>query len=82
MKIVLAGSMEVLSGDATDIVGAMRARAFGVDHLSLGDYIDWIVLQTKERVGVNLVVDGRTSPERATSLLEALVAHGLAERVD
>ena len=82
MKVVLAGSSDVLEGEPADIVRAMQARAFGVDDLSLGEYIDWIVVQTRERVGVNLVVDGRTSPERTASLLEALVAHGLAERVD
>jgi hypothetical protein len=82
MKVVLAGSSDVLAGEAADIVRAMQARAFGVDHLPLSDYITWVVEQTKARMGVTLVVEGRTASERAHSLLLQLLAHGLASRAD
>lgn len=81
MKVVLVGSSDVLEGDPADIVRAMQARAFGVDHLALSDYITWVIEQTKMRLGVNLVVEGKTASERAGSLLRALLAHHLAEHV-
>jgi len=82
MKMVLVGSSDVLSGDAAEIVRAMQSRAFGVDHLSLSDYIDWVVAQTKARLRVDLDLDGATGADRAHALLTALVAHGLAELRD
>ena len=82
MKVVLAGSSDVLSGEAADIVRAMQSRAFGVDHLALSDYITWVIEQTKARMGVTLVVEGSTASERAQSLLLQLLAHGLAARAD
>lgn len=59
----------------------MQSRAFGVDHLALSDYMTWVIEQTKMRLGVNLVVEGKTASERAASLLRALLAHHLAEHV-
>jgi len=82
MKVVLAGSSDVLEGQPDDIIRAMQSRAFGVDHLALSDYITWVVEQTKARMRVTLVVEGRTASERAESLLQQLLAHGLAERAD
>ena len=82
MKVVLVGSSDVLEGEAEDIVRAMQARAFGVDHLTLSDYITWVVEQTKVRMGVTLVVEGSTPSARAESILLQLLGHGLAERAD
>jgi hypothetical protein len=82
MKVVLAGSSDVLEGEPADIVRAMHSRAFGVDHLALSAYITWVVEQTKARMGVTLVVEGTSASERAENLLLQLRAHGLAERVD
>jgi hypothetical protein len=80
MRVVLTGSSDVLEGEPADIVRAMQSRAFGVDHLALGDYITRVVEQTKARMGVTLTVEGNTPSERAASLLDALLAHHLAER--
>jgi len=59
----------------------MQSRAFGVDRLALGDYITWVVEQAKARMGVELFVEGETASERAASLLQALLAHHLADEV-
>ncbi len=81
MKVVLAGSSDVLEGEPADIVRAMHSRAFGVDHLALSDYITWVVEQTKLRMGVELFVEGQTASERAASLLHSLLAHHFAEQI-
>jgi len=81
MKVVLAGSSDVLEGEPADIVRAMQSRAFGVDHLALTDYITWVVEQTKARMGIELFVEGKTASGRAESLLHSLLGHHLAEHV-
>jgi hypothetical protein len=79
MKIVMRDG-RVFQGTALQIVKAMQDIAFGVDQMTLGQYIDWVVQNALRFEEVELVVSGATTEERATTLVEAMVASGLAER--
>ena len=79
MKIVIRDG-RVFEGTALEIVKAMQDIAFGVEQLSLDEYIDWVVENARKFEGVELVALGATVEERATALVEEMVAKGLAAR--
>jgi hypothetical protein len=78
MKIVMRDG-RVFQGTALQIVRAMQDIAFGVEQLTPDQYIDWVVANARRFEEVELVVGGATTEERAGSLVEEMVAKGLAE---
>jgi hypothetical protein len=79
MKIVMRDG-RVFQGTALQIVKAMRDIAFGIEQMTLDQYIDWIVQNALRFEEVELVVSGATTEERAGSLVEEMLAKGLAVR--
>jgi hypothetical protein len=79
MKIVMRDG-RVFQGTAVQIVKAMQDIAFGVEQMSLDQYIDWVVQNARRFEDVELVVVGETAEERAKTLVDEMVAKGLAER--
>lgn len=71
----------VFSGTARQIVTEMRSVAFGQNDLSLRDYVAFVRSNTERFEGKVLEVSGETDDEIAASLLEALTAADLAEKL-
>ncbi len=71
----------VLEGTAKQIAEAMHALAFGQDHRTLSEYIDWAVDQARRLNDLDLTVEGDTDDAKAASLVRAMLAAGLAEKL-
>jgi hypothetical protein len=50
----------VIDGTALQIVRAMQHIAFGVDHLAVPQYIEWVVANALKFEGVVLAMTGET----------------------
>ena len=70
----------VFHGTAMQIVQAMQDIAFGVEQMTLDQYIDWVVENARRFEEVELAATGATTEERAKALVEEMVAKGLAGR--
>jgi hypothetical protein len=70
----------VFVGTAAQILLQMRDISFTAADLTLGQYIDWVIENTRRYEGVDLVAAGDTDEARARALVDALVAAGLAQR--
>jgi hypothetical protein len=79
MKIVMRDG-RVFQGTALQIVRAMQDIAFGVEQMTLDQYIDWVVDNAGRFEEVELKAEGATTEERAKALVEEMVAKGLAAR--
>jgi hypothetical protein len=79
MKITMRDE-RVFQGTALQIVKAMQDIAFGVDDLTVPEYIDWVVANARKFEEVELKVEGATDDEKAKSLVEEMVRAGLAIR--
>ena len=79
MKIVMRDG-RVFQGTALQIVKAMQDIAFGVEQMTADQYIEWVVQNARRFEEVELVVSGATTEERARSLVEEMLAKGLAAR--
>ena len=77
MTIIIDGRK--FSGTPLQIVQAMQSIAFEVKRRTIGEYIDWVVDNTRSAEGVELKVTGDNDDERAESLVEAMISAGLAE---
>ncbi len=77
MKIVMRDG-RVFQGTALQIVKAMQDIAFGVEQMTLDQYIDWVVENARRFEEVELKAVGTTPEERAKALVEEMVASGLA----
>jgi hypothetical protein len=77
MKIVMRDG-RVFQGTALQIVKAMQDIAFGVEQMTLDQYIDWVVDNARRFEALELTVAGETTEERAKALVEQMVAKGLA----
>ena len=77
MKIVMRDG-RVFHGTALQIVKAMQDIAFGVEQMTLDQYIDWVVQNAQRFEEVELKVAGATTEERAKALVEEMLAKGLA----
>jgi hypothetical protein len=79
MKIVMRDG-RVFQGTALQIVKAMQDIAFGVEQMTLDQYIDWVVQNAQRFEEVELKVAGETTEDRAKALIEEMLAKGLAAR--
>jgi hypothetical protein len=79
MKIVMRDG-RVFQGTALQIVKAMQDIAFGVEQMTLDQYIDWVVQNAQRFEEVALVVSGETTEDRAKALVDEMLAKGLASR--
>jgi hypothetical protein len=77
MKIVMRDG-RVFQGTALQIVKSMQDIAFGVEQMTLDQYIDWVVDNARRFEEVELTVAGETSEERAKALVAEMVRAGLA----
>ena len=77
MKIVMRDG-RVFQGTALQIVKAMQDIAFGVEQMTLDQYIDWVVQNAQRFEEVELEVAGETTEERAKALVTEMLAKGLA----
>jgi hypothetical protein len=78
MRIEVVGEGHIFQGTAKQIVAQMHSLAFGAQHLSLREYIDWNVANIGRGVSVEILVTGETDEERAGSFLGAMIEHGYA----
>lgn len=81
MRIRLNADGRVLEGTPVQIVQAMHAIAFGADHLSLSEYIDWACDHAARMMDVQLEVASGTEEERAASFVDAMIEADLAVRL-
>jgi len=81
MRIRMLNDGRVFQGTPKQIVEAMQYIAFGQENRTLGEYIDWLVDQVERLESTSLNVEGDTDEEKAASLVQAMVASGLAEKV-
>ena len=79
MKIVMRDG-RVFQGTAVQIVKAMQDIAFGVEQMTLDQYIDWVIDNARRFEEVELKAEGASTDERAKALVEQMVAKGLAAR--
>jgi hypothetical protein len=77
MKIVMRDG-RVFQGTALQIVKAMQDIAFGVEQMTLDQYIDWVVDNAGRFEEVELKADGETTEKRAKALVEEMLRAGLA----
>ena len=68
MKIIMRDDREFV-GTPVQIVRAMKDIAFGVEHLNLAQYIDWVVANAKKFELVELKVAGKTDDEDRKSVV-------------
>jgi len=78
MTIVIRADGRSFSGTPVQIVQAMQSVAFGQEHLSLSEYMDWSAGMLQQMTGVNLRVVGVGEEERALSFVSGMVREGLA----
>jgi hypothetical protein len=65
-------------GTPVDIVKGMKFIAFGVDHLSLSEYIDWVAAQALKFENITLDVTGEDEEQKAAALVKAMIDNVLA----
>jgi hypothetical protein len=70
----------VFQGTPLQIVKAMQDIAFGVDDLTVPEYIAWVVANARKFEEVELRITGATDDEQASALVDEMVRAGLAER--
>jgi hypothetical protein len=78
MRIEVVGDGHVFQGTAKQIVAQMHSLAFGAQHLSLREYIDWNVANIARGFHVEIRVEGESDDERAASFLAAMMEKGYA----
>ena len=81
MRIRMLRDGRVFQGTPKQIVEAMQYIAFGQENRTLGEYIDWLVDQVQRLESIDLKVEGETDEDKAASLVQAMMAAGLAEKM-
>jgi len=76
MEIVMRDG-RVFKGTPVEIVRDMKEIAFGVEQLSLNEYIDWVAANAKKFEDVELRVAGETEEAKAASLVAEMIRTGL-----
>ena len=79
MKIIMRDDREFV-GTPVQIVRAMKDIAFGVEHLNLAQYIDWVVANAKKFEEVELRVTGTTDDELSAALVDEMIRAELTRR--
>jgi hypothetical protein len=79
MKIIMRDDREFV-GTPVQIVRAMKDIAFGVEHLNLAQYIEWVVANAKKFEEVELKVAGTTDDELSAALVDEMIRAGLTRR--
>lgn len=82
MRIRLRSTGRVYEGEAIDVVSGMQADAVAGTGMSLAEYCDWVAANGSRFRGIELDSRGRTSAEKASSLLESMVSLGLVDAMD
>jgi len=82
MRIKLRSTGRVYEGEADEVVSGMQADAVAGTGMSLAEYCDWVAANGSRFRGIELDSRGRTSAEKASSLLDSMVSLGLAEALD
>lgn len=72
---------KTFTGTPLEIVRQMQALAFAAAGLDVAGYCTFVVENARKFDGVELFVTGDSDEERAASLVEELLATGLAEVV-
>ena len=72
MKIIMRDD-RVFQGTPVQIVRAMKDIAFGVEHLNLAQYIEWVVANAKKFEELDLKVGGATYDELSASLVDEMI---------
>jgi len=72
----------VLQGTALQIVKAMQDLAFGVDDFTVAQYVAWVVDNTLRIEELALDVKGETDDELAQSLVDEMLRHNFARKLD
>jgi NAD(P)H-hydrate repair Nnr-like enzyme with NAD(P)H-hydrate epimerase domain len=65
-------------GDGVAIARAMKTMAFGVEHLSLAEYVDFVAASALKFEDITLDVGGANEAEKAEALVQAMLGAGLA----
>jgi hypothetical protein len=68
----------VFQGTGLQIVQAMKSTAFGVQTMTTGEYIEWLVGNLERLEGVRLSASGADDVLRSDSLVRAMVEAGVA----
>lgn len=59
----------------------VHEKAVGQENRTLSEYIDWAVDQARRMNEIDLELEGETDDEKAQSLVRAMLAAGLAEKL-
>lgn len=78
--VITIRNERVFQGTPVQIVRAMQDIAFGVERLSLPEYIDWVVANAQRVESIALRVQGTTDEEKAASLVDEMLREGMATR--
>lgn len=78
--VIVMRDGRVLQGTAVQIVKGMQDIAFGVERLSLSEYINWVVGNAQRFESTELRVQGETDEEKSASLVDEMLREGLAAR--
>ncbi len=81
MRLRITADGRVLGGTAKQIVEAMHALAFGQENRTLSESIDWAVDQARRMNEIDLEVTGTTDDDKASALVRAMLAAGLAQKL-
>ncbi len=79
MKIIMRDDREFV-GTPVQIVRAMKDIAFGVEHLNLAQYIEWVVANAKKFEEVELKVSGVTDDELSAALVDEMIRARLTRK--
>ena len=80
MRIRLNDGAEY-EGTAVEVLEQMKSKSMFTDTKTLDEYIDFLVDTVRKFQGKEVAVTGKTTEERAASLLDGFVAAGLAEEI-
>jgi hypothetical protein len=80
MKIRLNDGAE-FDGTPVEILEQMKAGTMFTEAKSIDEYIDFLVDTVRKFQGKEVAVTGKTTEERAASLLDGFKAAGLAEEI-
>ena len=82
MRIRMCADQRILSGTPTELVQQMHELAFGAQHLSLSEYVDWAAGMARDMLGLHLEISGDTADLKSASLVQAMLQAGLADELE